>query len=412
MRSVGPCVLALALVVSASRGTDQSDSTSVDQLATEDTEPEPEPEPEPAPSTEVGPATEPALDPPADIADSNIAELARLRLEAGGDTVETALLAFALQFGSLPGIVEAPPPDGVRAPSATGAVETIIEVWPELDEPTREAIRERISEWLGHDPSTDSADDADADAGDEGAAGEVQLASFAPRSGHEQRDWDLRMQTMETAIRSRLGGGALDWEVRLVDPADVSGAATTGPDLLTLGAATSTALGIRGYSVRSCVFSIGSARDESPLIQEGIAAHEMFHCWSLSNAATLDTHIATPDWFQEGIASWVGETLAAPTGGTGFMTGWIRLYLNGYTDRITAGFWPLFLSDYDALGFWYYVQDNGVDLSTRSRTCSRWRSRATTVSCSPPSTACCPATGWRRRHRARSAKTRGAAPGR
>lgn len=107
---------------------------------------------------------------------------------------------------------------------------------------------------------------------------------------------------------------------------------------------------------RDCDIHIGtSIQTVSRTAKTGIIAHELFHCWSIRNSATLDGHMATPEWYQEHVAAWVGEIRS---GGVARYTGawWVP-----YTEP-DANILPYM--SYDAIGFWSWIHSQ-VDLWSR-----------------------------------------------
>jgi hypothetical protein len=97
--------------------------------------------------------------------------------------------------------------------------------------------------------------------------------------------------------------------------------------------------------------TFGIAQDAA--YKREIAAHEVFHCFQFAWRG-----YALPDaWITEGTAEWVADTVApAPLSDDG----WPLEYIDTSNS-------PLFSRAYDAIGFWGHVQDSEPDLWTRLR---------------------------------------------
>ncbi len=126
----------------------------------------------------------------------------------------------------------------------------------------------------------------------------------------------------------RLGGPAIDWELRIGTPAEA--------DTPTTDAST--------YSSESgdaCLVIVFDWLHLTGAYLKSVVAHEVFHCWQAARRAGAPM----VDFYREGLATWVGEDLA---GGSGFGDKWWPAFFD------TEPF-PLYRAKYRALGFWAQV---------------------------------------------------------
>jgi hypothetical protein len=86
-------------------------------------------------------------------------------------------------------------------------------------------------------------------------------------------------------------------------------------------------------------------------LQRATLAHEAFHCLQAQVMGSSAAYLTAPAWLIEGQAEWVGETYA---GGTSISGQWWQLYL---TKPLT----PLFQRSYDAVGFYAHLEESGID---------------------------------------------------
>ncbi len=258
----------------------------------------------------------------------------------GTVTPELALTAFALQFGDVPGSLNLAR-DGSEPRSGTNAIRWVVSVWDDLSVAQQEAVEVRIARYLGSTAETTAASDA--------STGSRDLASVEPRFMHaadptpeEQEFWDGLARDAAQKVRERLGGVSLAYDIVLVDEV-AGGDAETGPSTVILPF-------LPSLTNDSCRIAVGEARRFPDDAQKQSAMyHEMFHCWSLINSDSLFAWSDTPGWYQEGVASWVGESLA---GGSAYSASWWPRYLlPRQSDRI----YPMFIEEYSAIGFWSSV---------------------------------------------------------
>jgi len=80
----------------------------------------------------------------------------------------------------------------------------------------------------------------------------------------------------------------------------------------------------------------------------GMLTHELFHCWHFNRVGkSLDAFDGAQKWISEGLAGWVGETLA---GGSYYTNLWLPLFV--------ANPFPVFANDYEAYGFWGRINES------------------------------------------------------
>ncbi|MGB0112569.1 MAG: hypothetical protein WBP59_05070 [Ilumatobacteraceae bacterium] len=110
------------------------------------------------------------------------------------------------------------------------------------------------------------------------------------------------------------------------------------------------------YGDHDCYIVVARDRDAAPSsgIGAAVIAHELFHCWHATRFSDdQDRFHGAGPWVYEGLAAWVGETIA---GGTSYP---IRRWLPSYA----ANDFSLFADStaYEAYGYWSRV-DEFVDL--------------------------------------------------
>jgi|GEM_PF-3008460 len=297
--------------------------------------------------------------------------------EHGDDSIEALLARWAALTGPLPSL-----PDPIRAdvtPSLTEILRDYPEMRDRLDPADAEVIDARIDELLDAefhfdlDVSGLELDEAAVDAqtipdGTEGFRG----TGFAPRSpGDELDDDDFLDGTRDAwvdaarGIASRLGlllPGVSDLRVTLVvtqpsfwvktaDP----GESTDEPGGATLIAASGGSLveelRTRYDSDRGSDCFLITARDgrgpTDARAAAGMLAHELFHCWHYNRVGkSVDVFYGTEDWIAEGLAGWVGESLA---GGSYYTRKWLPEFV--------VNPFALFENDYEAYGFWGRINE-------------------------------------------------------
>lgn len=284
---------------------------------------------------------------PTDLDESGYAQLLELVAAGETDEVTLALTEFALHFGSVPGALDLPR-DAGRPPTATGAVEAVSAVHEQLTEGQRRAVADRLEPYI---VAVNAGPSAVAEQPTLLAAGVGSMTGSAAASAATD-DSDIRSVASwaEGELESRLGGNPLVYSLTVLDREPPGGEGTTTP-IVTLHPPivewVYDLLMIEPERDVSCDILIGptfTARDAGA-IRSGIA-HEMFHCWSISQ--DLAGHLATPDWYQEGVASWVGEDLA---GGTSYSSNWWHFYMTPAQLDITR-------SKYQAIGFWSWIDEH------------------------------------------------------
>lgn len=290
----------------------------------------------------------PPITPPADIDTSSYGRLLEARDTGDIPATTLALSEFALQFGPVPGALDLTQ-DGSQPGSATGAIQSVFAVWDELDETQRSAVAERLRPWLSQlEAGTGSAN--------------THRVAFVPApmtATLTLADMTTIAEAAETEITSHLGGD-LDYSIVILESDPATGdlvTSPTGPFLVHRAefARIAEELGI-DYSPTISQCTIVAGPTALGLVQPEInsaLAHELFHCWSQTTSPDLAAHVATPGWYQEGVASWVGETFA---GGSAYSTNWWSFYLS-------QPIYQLYAREYSAIGFWSWLdEEGGVDL--------------------------------------------------
>ena len=275
--------------------------------------------------------------PPTDADEPSAFEL--LVSEVSGDVVplDTALAAFSLAIGSLPGVDI---PDGRRdmIRSGTGPLRWVRAHWDELTVDQQEAVNRYVS-----------GEPADAS----GLAGMVMAAAVlaASADGVDQDAIKALITQDLNKLADKLGRPlGIPVELRVAaDFVDGDGAMFADPVDANGGWA--------GTPVK-CVVTIGKlGLDVAKQINGGVAsaelesfiAHELFHCYSFTvgNPAAIPSR---PAWVMEGMAEWAGETIS----GGSTVSNWALWLMAPGT--------ALFDRTYAGIGFWAHLDENSVGL--------------------------------------------------
>ncbi len=139
------------------------------------------------------------------------------------------------------------------------------------------------------------------------------------------------------ALQGQLGGPALPFETILAPPS----AARTGTVEAT------TEFGIADGD-RSCLIIVyGRLRVTGPYLTS-VLGHEVMHCWQYINAPTPEFVTSMVPYYQEGLATWVGEQIA------GVGTEFGRIHSRNFFAETD---FPLYRREYSAFGFWSRVAE-------------------------------------------------------
>ncbi len=274
--------------------------------------------------------------------DSALGQLAAAKQSGEHTELALTLTEFTWHFGDVDGALPIEPDDSV-SDSATGIAEDLFVLRDELSDEQVASVRAAFR------PVVEMIDPE--------AFSRVRTA---PTTAEE--DQVRRWATDAAAtIRSQLGGPALEFSIEFwpVDPPE--GNSTTTATVLVPGLLgglwewlTDSAPDDPRGELNECSIIVGPstmAYTDAAARHSGIA-HEMFHCWSIYNAPTIDAHIRIPDWFDEGVASWVGENIA---GGSEYSENWWKGYFEPKN-------YDLFSSSYVAMPFWAWLAERKGDL--------------------------------------------------
>jgi hypothetical protein len=267
---------------------------------------------------------------------------------------DTALQAFALAFGGLPG-VEVPDGEPGAIGSGTMALRWLVSYWGELTEEQRAAAVEAIPELTGLDRSS-GAPSGIVPAVSRGAdaAPRAAVAVFrAPAAGQTRSNafYTQLAQQMIAEIGSRLQsplvfGLTIDAHYGLPQKS-TSGMETGVYD----------ANGGIGGAPAKCVIVVSPMGDAASDIDvHAMMAHETWHCYEGAVVGLARYWSQNPaPWIAEGEAEWVGDTLYPDAPNVPY--GWLD-----YLEKPGA---PLFTRAYSALGFYAHLSSAGIDPWTR-----------------------------------------------
>lgn len=257
-------------------------------------------------------------------------------LPHGEVPLDTALAAFSLVFGPLPG-VPAPPAGPTHMGAGGHVVQWVLHHWTELTSEQQSAVQAYLRPGVA------------------AAGGTVVPVAYRPESSApplvpasteaeaRQAVEDAKVEvgrrlgrslTLPTSIVFGLEGGAWYWAETHPTTADGS--------VADAGRAAGCQI---GFST-----ALGGLTPGADLT--AIAAHEVFHCFQY-DAPELRVAHAVPPWLGEGAGAWVGEDVSGGSNTVG------QYYWGRW---LYAPFLPLFGRYYDGLGFFAHAAEHGVDV--------------------------------------------------
>ena len=344
---LGVAIVAIGLFAGACSGSEVRDASSDESVLAPDddtgeggatTDPDTSTDPT-GPSTTVPLPTSTTAPTAVPIGETAFGRAQALLVDVASTEVDRALTEFALQFGPIPGSPDLRP-DGSEPATATGALDAIDAVFDDLTAEQRSAVLERLRPLF--------------------AGAFMPVSSFAPSELTPlQSEFRTLADEMAGLLSSRIGGTPLDFEILFIDVDPGAGDMVTDFGLGTMSRQTvvdwlERLAGPYAVPTSDCAIAIGPrGMTRSGSERESAVAHEIFHCWSIVNSPDTAAHQRTPSWYQEGVASWVGETLA---GGSAYSTNWWAYYVGSRQFALVPGL------KYPAIGFWSWVDSHGSDL--------------------------------------------------
>jgi len=249
----------------------------------------------------------------------------------GSVSEQTALEAFALSYGGLPGVRV---PSGKRTAPVSGdlAFDWVAPYLPKLSA----RLQRAIDHVMGFAVSGKGAHAANY--GDSGFTPNAQLTA-------EANHWKL-VYALPTFLGHYLNLQIVAGRTTTIIHNDYTNTDAPG-DATSVNAA-----GDRTADGPICRIRITPTADEyDNLTISHILAHEVFHCEEFDFDPGL-AHLGA--WASEGLAEWAAETLEPTPGYLGVLQGY-------FTSPAT----PLFTRNYDAEGFWGRIQDSNPGLWQR-----------------------------------------------
>jgi hypothetical protein len=266
----------------------------------------------------------------------------------GDVSLETALAAFSLAVGPLPGV---PMPTGRVAPisSGTGAIRWLQGYRSQLTDEQRAAV----DRYLAPDPN---AIRVEADAGS--TMPRFVLASYRRASGRQagadaprtpQEEQFLRYLDDARGEIARLLGRKLNlpYTFAINTTQETGDLAYTNPHF---GSNEDGAPSNCEFRVNPSLFQPGAGDAEF----RASMAHEMFHCFqvaTMSGVGQWNSTLESRPWLIEGSAEWVGEALGGPS----------KIGLQWWDDYLRNPETRLFARGYDAVGFYLHMVERNVD---------------------------------------------------
>lgn len=263
----------------------------------------------------------------------------------GSVPLETALQAWVVAVGPLPGVAE---PEGEPADDAQieSAIRWVLRHWDALTVEQRAAVQAFL----------DGDDQATAPHG-------IVLAAAEPRpqpalegpDTETLQEWTAAAQQARDRLRTLLGRPLraavnVEFRVTTVKP---------GRTNLAFAIAQNAAGEYHRGPMKTChiwIPPIGQGLGGADVT--AVIAHEMLHCYQYE-LTPVESVLAMPDWIIEGPGAWAGEEIVANgetfggsiIPGNNFWNYWLRYPGIGLFER-----------GYDAIGFYAHLKDEGVDV--------------------------------------------------
>ena len=262
--------------------------------------------------------------------------------------VETALAAFALAIGPVPGAtVPKGPPSTIG--SGTVAVDWVLEHWSELSAEQQAAVAVAVGESAYRFYASPTPGPP---------AGRKKPGSRPPLSPN----WPCHVKDSPGAEPYRTGveTALRHLETNLYHTVDPSIAVVVNTRAVKVNGEPAEAYAVQcslgrtatpGQPTLGCTIHVNPGL--APETVSLIMAHEVVHCYmdDRMSRGNPDPHVA-PAWFTEGLAEWIAWTMVPPDSKT---DGWWRRYLHTPTR-------PLFKRSYDAAGFFARLTETGSNV--------------------------------------------------
>jgi hypothetical protein len=241
---------------------------------------------------------------------------------------QTALQAFALTYGSLPGVH---PPAGTPAyvPSGTLAAGWVLADLPRLSPTLRAAVLSRLGLATGR---------------------KAHGATFGDPDFHQSTALTAEASLWAARESAQLPGQP-KLGLTIVAGDSVNTAVTKDGDHAEADALPVNAAGMLSRSGPYCRIRVNVSKVDSSTELALTLAHEVFHCFEFSLTPTVWDKVGA--WVREGLAEWVAEDVVKPPYAQA--GGFLETYI-GLPDQ------PVLQRGYSAIGFWGHVQDADGDL--------------------------------------------------
>jgi hypothetical protein len=272
----------------------------------------------------------------------------------GEISLATALQAYSLVFGPLPG-VQAPPSDGGLIGSGTLAVEMILQHYHDLTAAQQQAVLQRLG--LTAPASAQSASPLAAGVPPLALAhADVQaliatatatpLPTPVSTDGTDTAPFRAMIDAFIPKYNAYLGYTYTLPIVLVIDP-NFTDTAYAFADPVDAQRSFIGAPALCPIVINPIVGTFTTAR------QQFVIAHELFHCYQAAIVNKLSVLYAAPKWLTEGSAEWAGAVVSGATSADPQL-------------QVMWGYWlanpdhPLFKDSYDAVGFYSLLDQVGI----------------------------------------------------
>jgi hypothetical protein len=264
----------------------------------------------------------------------------------GAVSLATALQAYALVFGPLPG-VQSPANPGGLIPSGTLALRMILQHYRDLTPAQQQAVLQR----LGYD-APKSAQAAPSRARVAALAQPQSLAAAVapgaptpvPTDGPGTGDYRAFINEFIPKLNSFLSFTFTEPIVLAFDPKTKAAAYAEPHDANN---------GSSGPPVLCRIFLNPVLNTYAVDDQRFVMGHELMHCYEAAIQGSLAVWGPSPDWLIEGAAEWAGALVSGATGNTMSLQ-------SSWDVWLSVAAVPLFQRAYSAIGFYALLDHAGI----------------------------------------------------
>jgi hypothetical protein len=255
----------------------------------------------------------------------------------GSVSTQTALQAFALAIGPLPGVT-VPAGDQPAMADGTAAVAYLVQHWQDITADQRAAAVELLPNLGKLQPTPTKAALARRRA--------PTMVEVALRGQNRPDDYYQKAVQQQAVSLASVVGVTFTLAVTAAVDIPINGTAYAETSIVNSSGTEN------GGAAATCQVTVAASGDQQDGEMLGeIIAHEAWHCVE-GQILGVDKYWHTPRWIIEGEAAWVAETYHPTSPGT----------INAWYYYLIDPTFPLFARQYTAIGFFETLQQSGVDM--------------------------------------------------